>query len=472
MKWGSLRLKLTLWNLLILAISLAAFGALLTFGSAAWVRRQVDQDLTHRAVDMAGPPPPMGGYGNPPQGPPPEPPQEPPRPRHDPFPYLRRPQRFDIQGNPAGIDRNPVLDRAAFQRAANSWLPQFSDPTVNGEHLRVLYMPFNNRRSGQPEIVQTARPMGDYDALARSQITALLILLPVAVLAAGLGALFLTNRALKPVSDLTKAAAEMSASDLSRRLAVKGQDELAELARTFNGMLARLEGSFKSLEEAYDAQKRFTADASHELRTPLTRLKLATSSALQSGDDVAALHAALKTADDAGDAMTKLVKELLVLSRADTGNLNLRHDIVDLRLPVSDGVSTVPNKRATRLQVSLPKEPVMIDGDAEHLRRVVINLVDNAFRHTPSSGQVSVTLTPDANLQVADTGEGIAPEHLAHVFDRFYRVDSARARDDGGTGLGLSICKSIVEAHGGTIAVESEVGKGTTVTVAFRVLKG
>jgi signal transduction histidine kinase len=216
-------------------------------------------------------------------------------------------------------------------------------------------------------------------------------------------------------------------------------------------------------------QKQFTADASHELRTPLTRLKLATSSALSGSPED--YRPALESADKAATMMGRLIEQLLILAQADAHSLAASSIDLDLRVSVADALEDFPEDR---LSVQLDSEPVRILGDADLIQRLVRNLVENAMRYGGTRSPVDVKVTTSdgwAVLTVADHGPGIAPEHLQHLFERFYRVDQARSRELGGTGLGLAICKSIVEALNGQIRVKSKVGEGTEFQVALPLKK-
>lgn len=352
----------------------------------------------------------------------------------------------------------------AAQRGARS----YSIVRENGERVRVLSVPWAGRPGG---VVQVAREMREVDGVVRSLLLTFLWLFPVVLVVSGGGALFLTNRALRPVADVAQAAAGIQASDLSRRLEVRGDDELADLQRTFNAMIARLETSFGDLERAVENQRRFTADASHELRTPLTRLRLATSAAMERPDDPEVLRQALRTAEAAGQAMSRLVQQLLTLSRADAGQLGLERVPLDLRLVVAEALDATPGGES--VDVHLPEADVWVEGDADHLRRVVVNLLENALRASPEAGTVSVrieTVGVEARIAVSDRGPGIDPAHLPHLGERFYRVDTARSRADGGGGLGLAICRSILAAHGGRLEIQSVFGEGATFFAVLPIL--
>jgi len=285
----------------------------------------------------------------------------------------------------------------------------------------------------------------------------LLTTTPLALLIAGFGGMFLTGRALAPVRAATEAAARIGAEDLSERLPIRGRDEFARLASTFNGMLERLEAAF-------DRQKRFVSDASHELKTPLTVIKANTSLALAEPDLPTDYRETLVEIDRAADRTSRIVQDLLVLARTEKGRLPLQEAELSFLVLCEAVVQEARRLHPEGPTVALQVRNETLWGDRHLLHRLLLNLLDNALRYTPASG--SVTITPIANgFVVTDTGEGIAPEHLPHLGERFYRVDAARARKDGGTGLGLAISRTIAEAHGGTLTIQSEKGKGTTVTV-------
>jgi two-component system OmpR family sensor kinase len=291
---------------------------------------------------------------------------------------------------------------------------------------------------------------------------------PLALLAAALGGALLTDRALRPVRQITQAAAQIGASDLSDRLPVKGQDEFSELAATFNGMLSRLEQAFTQLAQALEQQQRFTADASHELRTPLTIIKANTSLALEEERSNVEYRRALEAADRAADTTNRIVQDLLLLARGDVGQLGVDRRPTRIGELLQRAAEPFRGSHIPPISVELSDPSLAVAADPHHLVRLFGNLLENAVRHTPPTGRITVSAHDEEDsvvVRVEDTGEGIAPEHLPHVCERFYRVDAARTRRHGGTGLGLAICQSIVEAHHGSLTLESVVGEGTTVTV-------
>jgi heavy metal sensor kinase len=304
----------------------------------------------------------------------------------------------------------------------------------------------------------------------RNFFYAIATMVPLALVLASGGGWLLARRALRPVDMMTEAARRIGAERLGQRLVgADVEDELGRLARTLNEMLARLEAAFSEM-------RRFSADASHELRTPLTVLKGEIEVALRSERDSAEYQRVLVSALDEVERMTRLVEDLLLLSRADAGALRFERERVELDRLVEEVCKQGEFLgRGRGVQVSLRSlEPLVVEGDGQKLQQVLLNLVDNAVKYTPAGGHVGVGLRqssaapdrqPEAEIFVQDDGIGIQPDAVPHLFDRFYRADPARSRDGSGAGLGLCIAKTIAEAHGGTIAVTSALGAGSTFTV-------
>jgi heavy metal sensor kinase len=275
-----------------------------------------------------------------------------------------------------------------------------------------------------------------------------------AVLAAGLiGGFWFSRRAIKPIEAISAAAAEISLSNLSRRIDVSGTEtELTGLARTLNQMIDRLESAFSQ-------QVRFTADASHELRTPLAVILSHAELALDKSRPVHELRETIETCRRSALRMKSVVESLLTLARFDSGELQLESRPIELSKIAADCAALVrPLAEKRRIALELDLESAGLVADSDRISQVVTNLLTNAIRYNHDDGSVVLTTRSAKNdvvLRIADTGIGIGPEHLPHIFERFYRVDKARSRKDGGIGLGLAICKSIVEAHGGHIVVTS-----------------
>ena len=292
----------------------------------------------------------------------------------------------------------------------------------------------------------------------------------VAVLLSAIMGALLARRAFHPINTITQTAVQITrADDLGRRIPHVGPpDEVGQLAGAFNEMLERLESIFR-------AQRRFVADVSHELRTPLTTIRGNVDLMRRmGGDDPASLSAI----ENETDRMTRLVGELLLLAKADAGHLSIAQKPVQIDVVLAEIAHQTRVLAGQRLQITLQcpesedAEPLIVMGDTDRLKQLLLNLVDNAMKHTPDGGQVSLRLAQMdgwVRLTVADTGSGIPPEDLPHVFERFYRAEKSRARkptfsDDSpgvGVGLGLSISTWIAEAHGGYIEVQSEQTKGS-----------
>jgi len=274
---------------------------------------------------------------------------------------------------------------------------------------------------------------------------------------------WIAGRALEPVDRMITEVREITdGRSLHRRLAVPMErDELGRLAETLNQMMTRLERSFAAL-------RRFTADASHELKTPLTVVRAGVERAITRPDMPPETLAALEETLQEVNRMTELLESLLTLARADEGRADLHRESVDLRDIIAEAGETgelLAEHAGVGIDIRLPPEPLVFPVDRSRIRQLALNLIENAVKYTPRGGQVSVELgTNDgrAVFTVADTGIGIAPGDLPHVFDRFLACDSARTRtsERAGTGLGLAICKWIAEAHGGTIEVQSRPGRG------------
>ncbi|MCX7424544.1 MAG: HAMP domain-containing sensor histidine kinase [Planctomycetia bacterium] len=282
----------------------------------------------------------------------------------------------------------------------------------------------------------------------------------------GLGltwAWFLSGRILTPIEQMTGIAERISASNLSERIdESRIKSELGRLAQVLNRMFGRLRTSF-------ERQARFTADASHELRTPISVVLAQSELALAKQRSPEEYQEALGACYRAAKRMESLVDGLLTLARIDAGQLEIRHEPVDLRRVVEYSVALLkPLADQKQIELKCDLQMVRVTGDAERLGQVVANTVSNALTYNREGGQVRLLLTTedhDAVLTVSDTGIGIAESDLPRVFERFYRVDRARTGNSGSIGLGLAICREIVLSHGGIIDVASVLGEGTTFTV-------
>ena len=285
-----------------------------------------------------------------------------------------------------------------------------------------------------------------------------------AVMAIGLaGGWLLSRRATRPIERISETAQAISGSDLSRRIPVEeAASELGSLAQTLNE-------TFDRLEAAFQRQVRFTADASHELRTPLAVIHSHAELALTKERTAAEYKQSLETCLRAAKRTRSLVDALLVLARADAGRLQLKLETFDLKDAAGECLAMVAS-RAQERNVTLETDihSVELEADRTRILQLLTNLLVNAIQYNQEGGRVVLSVAKEgaeAVLKVTDTGIGMAEEDQVHVFERFFRADKARSREAGGSGLGLAICRSIVEAHHGTISFFSQPGTGTTFTV-------
>jgi signal transduction histidine kinase len=299
-------------------------------------------------------------------------------------------------------------------------------------------------------------------------LKSMLLIAPLILVGAGLVGYWLAGTSLRPVQGIMDEVEAISdGRSLHRRLAVPlSGDEMARLASTVNGMLARLEQSFSSLH-------RFTADASHELKTPLMVLRAGVERALVHPGIPPEILQSLDESLSQINQMTEMVESLLTLARADEGRAPLAVQVCDLRALVADVAETAGMLGESIGVVethTLPDAPLLLAVDPQRIREMLLNMVTNAIKYTPQGGTVALGLEEDEEaviFSVRDTGIGIAPGDLPHIFERFWRADQARSRtgDRPGVGLGLAITKWIVEAHGGTITAQSRPGRGSAFTV-------
>lgn len=332
-----------------------------------------------------------------------------------------------------------------------------------GLHVRVMERPARIHERGV--VVRVLRDESDMRRTLREIVEVFLLAAPLAVLLASLVGYFVARRSLMPVAAMAGQARQITSESLGERLPVRNpHDELGQLATVFNQTLQRLENSFAEL-------KRFTADASHELRTPLTALRTVGEVALRQGDNPAALRETIGSMLEEAQRLNDLIESLLTLARMESGKVSIQPESVrlaEIAADVRDSLNVLATEKHQALEVA-GDDSVTVTADRLLLRQALVNIVHNAVRYSPPQTRITIrTLRRDglACIEVTDQGPGIASEHLPKIFERFYRVDTARSRDAGGHGLGLAIAKWSVERQGGRIEVESAVGKGST----FRLL--
>ncbi len=315
------------------------------------------------------------------------------------------------------------------------------------------------------DVVAAASLEGVEDLLA-SLRWLMLWSIPLTLVAASFGGYAISRRALGPVDAMTTAAATIGIGSLSSRLDVPPTgDELARLAATWNRMLERLETAVHQLTQ-------FTADASHELRTPVALIRTTAELALRRPRTAEDYREALSQIVEESERTSRLVDDLLTLARADAGRAALPAEPLDLAPLVRDVCAQgalLAGARRVAVEAETPEAPVTVTGNPPALRRLLFILVDNAIKYTPEGGSVTVSLSRQspAVVSVHDTGIGIPPDMLPHVFERFFRADPSRSRDAGGAGLGLAIAKWIADRHNATIEAESVVGAGSVFRVRF-----
>jgi heavy metal sensor kinase len=340
----------------------------------------------------------------------------------------------------------------------------------HGRRTRVLVAPATV--SGATLFVRVGRSEGFVRQESGEFAAALALSLPIAFGVAAFAAYGLARRALAPVADMTARARQITADHLDQRLPVENPgDEFGQLAGVVNDLLARLEHAFLTLRQ-------FTADASHELRTPLTAIRSVGEVGLREPRNEAEYREIVGSILEEVDRLTAMTDSLLLLSRADSGRADLRPvpvALAALAREVGDDLQVLAEEKRIELTITDGPGGAVALADSDALRRAVVNLLDNAIKFSPEGGAIRLATSrtgADAVLEVADSGPGIAAEHLPNVFDRFYRVDAGRpggAR--GGAGLGLAIARWSVEANGGRIDVESTPGTGSVFRITLPAIE-
>ena len=359
--------------------------------------------------------------------------------------------------------------------------------TLAGQRLMGLLIPVAGENGARGLLLI----QGDLDTALQPYTNiqrALVVIGLMGLLAAILGSVIVAGGITKPLQRIARAAQALMQGDWSERAPVTSRDEVGLLAETFNRMAERLESwdsdmraavteRTRQLDAAYQQMRQFNADASHELRTPLTVIRGEAEVALRADRSGPEYQAVLRSIQEETERMSRIIEQLLLLARADSGELRLARCLIaldDLVREAAHRARVLAHARRVRLRAEA-LEPMLLEGDEDQLRRLTLNLIDNAIKYTPEGGEVRVRLhfepseagrsERQAVLEVTDTGIGIDAADLRRIFDRFYRVDKARSRAQGGSGLGLAICRWIVEAHGGRIEVRSRPGAGSTFSV-------
>jgi heavy metal sensor kinase len=454
-KKRSIGFRLAAWYFLVLACSLGAFSIMAWFSVRASIYHAIDDELRDRVRGVAkfmdlqiaslsipeirdefrehsvlGP----GG---------------------DLFQVCDQDGQWLYRSEPLESNGVPIL------RPGSLDTPRFETLRVQGRSLR-----FYSRRidvNGKPYTVQVAAPIHEaFEALNRFRLL-LLFTAPLLLIAASAGGYWLSTRALAPVDEISRAAQRISIENLADRLAIpQTGDQLQRLSETLNAMLARLETAVRRITQ-------FTADASHELRAPVALIRTTAEVAVQRKDRSAEEYfEALREILEESERTSQVVDSLMLLARADSGKETLEYVEADVSAIVQEAADQGEKLARTadlEFAAGLPNARIPVQADNNALRRALLILIDNAVKYTPKGGSVRVNLETNqgfAIISVSDTGIGITKGDVPHIFDRFWRADKARSREQGGAGLGLSIAKWIVEMHHGSIDVESQPGKGST----------
>lgn len=318
----------------------------------------------------------------------------------------------------------------------------------------------------------TAIPLDGVDS-TMSRLTAVVVFTVVLIsLALALVTWWVLRLGIAPIKRMTGSAEAIADGDLSQRLSdVDQRTEAGRLGHALNTMLGQIETSFAERTRAEDRLRQFIADASHELRTPATTIR-GYAELYQAGGltDQAQLDDAMRRTEQESQRMSRLITDMLNLAKLDR-DPTLKTRPVNLASIALDTAADAEVTHPTRtISATVPDSPLLVEGDEDLLRQALANIVGNAIVHTDPPASVTVTLRrsgTDVVVKVIDDGEGMAPDVVSRITERFYRADPARSRHQGGSGLGLAIADTIIEAHHGNITIDSAPGVGTTITVSF-----
>jgi heavy metal sensor kinase len=443
MFFRSIRFRLTVWYLLVIGALLACFGITAYVILSYQLHQNLDESLITQAVEFESG-----------------------------IKYEEGEFTFDGQPNDLVLvyDTNgtllhrlgPVIEPNKINGMIQlALMGKSSFITVNEQNqpVRVFATPYTMSSNIRLAII-IGTPPTDINQILSTVRSVFLFSALIALVLAAFGGSTLANRVLYPLRRIIGVAEDIGETNLSKRIEIKREDELGKLASSLNGMMERL-------EEAFNRQRQFASDASHELRTPLTVIQAESTLALEKERSADEYKKSLETISQEVDFMSTVIGNLLQIARSESGHEILKLETINLKDVLTNlSLKIEPLAREKDLQFSLSiNEDLFVEGDRFKLVQLFTNIFDNAVKYTHKGGAISTTaraMGKSAVVSISDTGVGIAPEHVALIFERFYRVDKARSRAYGGAGLGLSIAKQITEAHGGRIEVESQLGKGST----------
>ncbi len=360
---------------------------------------------------------------------------------------------------------NRTLDGAPFRREGVGGYSQRSARLSDGTRVRMVSR--MHSLGGRTVLIRLAHSEEPLYSRLGDLLPALLVVLPVVLVIASAAGYGLARRALNPLEEMARRAQEITPENLHARLPNDdADDELGQLARVFNDTLARLDRAFEQL-------RRFTSDASHELRTPLAMIRSVGEVGLQKDGTRAEYRDIVGSMLEEVNRLTSLIDNLLTISRADSGHIQLHRTVFPVMALAREAAGLLEillEEKSQRIELE-GDEDAQIEGDRIFLRQALVNIVHNAVKYSPVGETIRVRVRRGEGnrvvVEVHDNGPGIPAEDRSKVFDRFYRVDRARWRESGGAGLGLSIAKWAVEAHGGSIALDSEPGQGCTFRIAL-----
>jgi len=449
----SIGFQLTAWYAAVLALTLATAGIGLRLAMGDSIHETVDKDLRAQVVALRAALPTSGD-----------------------------------RLTPAALEAASAASLGLPWRiadASGTWI--FQSPEARGWGSAPLPAPgrevFRNVKRGRRTsrvltaawsggIVQVGVATDEFAEMLQASTWIALLASPLLLILASAGGYWMSRRALAPVGDIVRATGEIEARNLAERLPVRGSgDELDQLAATLNAMLARLESAFA-------AMRQFTADASHELRTPVSVIRTTAEVTRRRPRTREEYESALDRIQGASERSSELIEQLMLLARADAAaELPSRSPVAlpDIAAAAEAEAQVLAQAAGIRLHSDCAS-PLTALGDAPALRRLLLILLDNAVKYSPPGGQVWMRLerlddhgSPAARFEVRDQGCGIAPEHLPHVFERFYRAAADRSRDAGGAGLGLAIAQAIARQHRGDLTIESRLGQGSTVRLVLPI---
>lgn len=452
----SIKFRFTIWYLLVLAVLLTMLGVSVYFFLSRSLYRNLDHDLELRTAQLQNIPTIISSI------------------REGEFQeevgeivllcYYSEDKLVQISPRDVSIS----LEYNFIERAIEGNKAFNTVRTTGGKGIRLCAVPLEqSTHMGMmnigPAAVVVGRSTADIEQALDRLFRIFIITGSLTLLLAAGGGVFLAGRALKPVDEISRTASNIGEGDLNRRIKVNTRDELGRLAATLNQMIERLQKALKR-------QQQLTSDASHELRAPLAVIQAESSLALQKEREADEYKQALETVTQEASHMSSIIDRLLFLARADAGKAQLVFEEVNLGnliRDLGDDVEILCQQKGLKLEKGATPD-FIVKGDRAMLRQLFLNLLDNAIKYTPEGGTIWLTFRAErqrAAVAIADTGIGIPPVELPHIFERFYRVDKARSRTEGSSGLGLSICQYIAEVHGGRIEVKSQPGKGSTFTV-------